>query len=197
MTRNLMKTTAPALNVVDGTPTVSSLDVARHFGKRHDNVLRDIEALKGACDEEFRRLNFEETINRVKGPKGATRTEPAYNLTRDGFALLAMGFTGEKAIAFKVAYIKAFNQMEAELSGRYVAPLSNEKEFRDSLKLGERLKLQQVGQKIAKKLDGAPGPKETMVLYWHLRQVNNTLGIPTPSMEAMGIAAPALKGGAA
>jgi len=46
---------------------------------------------------------------------GATRESPAYNLTRDGFTLLAMGFTGKKALAFKLAYIDAFNRMEAGL----------------------------------------------------------------------------------
>lgn len=186
MTQSLTKPAAPVLNVVDGIATVSSLEVARHFGKLHYNVLRDIEALKGLCDEEFRRLNFEATINHVKGPKGATRTEPAYNLTRDGFALLAMGFTGEKAIAFKVAYIKAFNRMEAELSKMYVAPLANDKQFREGLKFNERLKLQQIGQKIAQRLDGSPGPVERVELFWQLRQVNDTLGIPTPSMEVIG-----------
>lgn len=196
MTKALTKPAAPALNVVDGIATVSSIDVAKHFGKQHKNVLRDIEALKPFCDAEFHRLNFEPMIRSFPIGKGATNTGPTYNLSRDGFALLAMGFTGEKAIAFKVAYIKAFNSMEAQLSSMYVAPLTGDREFRKGLKFNDRLKLQEMGQKIARQLDKSNGPAERSTLFWQLRQVNDTLGIPTPSMEALGIGPglPALKG---
>ena len=49
------------------------------------------------CSAEFRERNFALTYNDVAGPNGATRKEPAYNLTRDGFSFLAMGFTGKEA----------------------------------------------------------------------------------------------------
>lgn len=79
---------------------VSSLDVANTFGKRHDNVLKDIREL--GCSEEFRLLNFEESkyLNEQK------HKQPMYYLTRDGFTLLVMGYTGETAMKFKEAYIK-------------------------------------------------------------------------------------------
>lgn len=79
---------------------VTSLDVADTFGKEHKNVLRDIESL--GCSEEFRRLNFGPSyyINQQN------KKQPMYYLTRDGFTLLVMGYTGELAIKFKEAYIR-------------------------------------------------------------------------------------------
>lgn len=90
------------------------MDVAETFGKRHDNVLKDIREL--GCSKEFNLLNFEE-INYVDG-RG--RTQPAIAMTRDGFTLLVMGYTGELAMKFKEAYIKQFNAMEAALRGKLI-----------------------------------------------------------------------------
>ena len=99
------------LTAVNGIPTTTSLDVARHFGKRHDNVLRDIRALIAQLPDGGV-LNFEETPY-TDIQNGNIYT--AYRLTKDGFTLLAMGFTGAEALKFKLAYIAAFNAMEAEL----------------------------------------------------------------------------------
>lgn len=111
-----LRATAPVLSVIDGIPTCLSTEVAAQFGKLHKNVLRDIENLRSELSDEHR-LNFEPTFIEVPGPNGATRQSPAYRLTRDGFTLLAMGFTGSKALAFKLAYIEAFNRMEHMLRG--------------------------------------------------------------------------------
>lgn len=105
---------SPTITIVDGKPTTLSTDVARHFGKQHYNVLRDIDNLRAQLDADHA-LNFEEMVLEVEIGSGATRKDRAYRLTRDGFTLLAMGFTGKKALAFKLAYIDAFNRMEAEL----------------------------------------------------------------------------------
>lgn len=94
----------------DGRVLVSSVDVAEHFEKRHKNVIQAIEKLK--VDEEFNRLNFQPV--EYKDEKGEMR--PAYMMTRDGFTLLVMGFTGYKAMDWKVKYIKAFNAMEAQIA---------------------------------------------------------------------------------
>ncbi|HBP2969423.1 TPA: Rha family transcriptional regulator, partial [Pseudomonas aeruginosa] len=92
-----------------GKPTTTSLDVAKHFRKRHDNVLRDIKNLE--CPEDFALLNFEECSR-----TGANnRPEPYVRMTRDGFTLLCMGFTGKEAMHWKIAYINAFNKMEQVL----------------------------------------------------------------------------------
>lgn len=94
------------------TAVVTSIDVAETFGKEHKNVLKDIRELD--CSEEFRRLNFEQSsyINAQK------KKQPMCCMTRDGFTLLAMGYTGEKAMRFKEGYIRQFNEMEKALIGR-------------------------------------------------------------------------------
>ncbi|WP_255439732.1 Rha family transcriptional regulator [Comamonas sp. Z3] len=104
----------PSVTIVDGTPTTLSTDLARHFGKRHDDILRAIRNLLPQLAEEHLR-NFAEVSVEVEGGQGAKAEYPAYRLTRDGFTLLAMGFTGKKALGFKLAYIDAFNRMEAAL----------------------------------------------------------------------------------
>lgn len=94
--------------------TTTSRNVAEVFGKEHFNVLRDIENL--GCSEDFRKLNFEVSEYKVDGNN---KTYHEYIMTRDGFTLLVMGYTGEKAMQFKEAYIKAFNEMEKELKRLY------------------------------------------------------------------------------
>lgn len=105
---------SPAITIVDGKPTILSTDLAHHFGKRHDNVMQTIANLRAQVPKECF-LNFQESSVDVEQPNGGKTTYPAYRLTRDGFTLLAMGFTGKKALAFKLAYIDAFNRMEASL----------------------------------------------------------------------------------
>lgn len=92
--------------------------VAQMFEKRHDNILRDISSLKENCSNEFWQLNFEESTYKVRG-----KEYPCYHLTRDGFTMLAMGFTGEKAIQFKELYISKFNEMERLLTSQQLAKL--------------------------------------------------------------------------
>jgi len=82
----------------DDKVTTTSKIVADTFGKRHDNVIRDIESLE--IPEDFRLLNFEESnyLNRQG------KNQPAYKITKNGLVILAMGFTGKKAMKFKIAY---------------------------------------------------------------------------------------------
>lgn len=94
------------------TPVVSSVDVAQHFGKKHQHVLRDIERLCANLPEQFRLSNFGQSFHSAKTGNGTVRDFPAYNLTRDGFALLVMGFTGKAALKWKLRYIEAFNALE-------------------------------------------------------------------------------------
>lgn len=107
------------LNPVNGKkiPTVSSLQVAEIFGKRHDHVLRDIRQVLTQVPEIFIKSNFgvfEYPVRRGFG----TEMVKAYLLSKDGFTLLTMGYTGEKAMKFKVAYIDCFNEMEEQLANR-------------------------------------------------------------------------------
>lgn len=88
----------------------TSLKIAEVFGKEHKNVVRDIENLE--IPESFNRLNFEQIFYK----DSYNRKQKAYQITKDGFTLLAMGYTGRKAMEFKIKYIEAFNRMEQVLS---------------------------------------------------------------------------------
>ncbi len=110
---------------------VSSRDVARVFEKPHDKVLRDIRGLD--CSNEFRLSNFGESFEEAQTGNGAKREFPIYLITRDGFTLLAMGYTGKKAMQFKEAYIAAFNRMEAELKNKYSSQIPGS--FAEALEL--------------------------------------------------------------
>lgn len=100
----------------DGKVLVSSRTVAEAFEKDHKHVLRDIETLD--CSEDFRQSNFGLSSQTVDMPKGGTRDQKIYLLTRDGFTFLCMGYTGKRAAEFKEAYIKKFNEMEERLRGK-------------------------------------------------------------------------------
>ncbi len=100
----------PEIAIVDGQAVTSSLAVADFFSKRHDDVLKKIRTLE--CSASFTARNF--SVSDYTDCTG--RKLPCYQITRDGFAFLAMGFTGKRAARFKEAYINAFNQMEKQLS---------------------------------------------------------------------------------
>lgn len=105
------------MNLIDvhnnnGVLVTTSRNVAAVFEKEHKNVLADIRNIIASnLDEEFGRLNFQQSsyINEQN------KEQPEFLLTRDGTMLLIMGYTGEKALALKTAYIKRFNEMEAML----------------------------------------------------------------------------------
>lgn len=104
-----------------------SVTVAGNFEKRHDNVMRDIENLKKDV------LNFEEMFFETTTPDSYGRERRTYLMNRDGFTLLAMGFTGKKAIQFKLKYIEAFNKMEKQLQKPRV--LSDKEQLMASMRL--------------------------------------------------------------
>lgn len=93
----------------------TSLKVAETFEKRHDHIIRDIRDLINQMEDVPKNgeMFFTTTM-----PDKYGRKQPAYLMNRDGFTLLAMGFTGKKALQFKLDYIQAFNAMEAALAER-------------------------------------------------------------------------------
>lgn len=100
----------------DGRAVVSSLDVAKKFGKEHRSIIRSIKNLDphdGFIEHNFVPSEYQDITGRKL---------PCYLISRDGFMLLIMGFTGKKAEAIKVAYIRAFNAMEAALRERSGMP---------------------------------------------------------------------------
>lgn len=89
--------------------TTTSLLVAQKFGKDHKNVLRDIQTL--VCTKDFRELNFE--LSSYKSVQN--KALPMCIMTKDGFTLLVMSFTGDLAGKFKQEFLNEFNRMEALL----------------------------------------------------------------------------------
>lgn len=96
------------LSIKENKVFINSLDLAKVFNKNHKDVL---ETAKNQPQNEFTESNF--ILSTYKDKKGELR--PCYKITRDGFSLLVMGFTGEKAYKWKIEFIKAFNEMEKRL----------------------------------------------------------------------------------
>ena len=129
----------------DRQAVTTSLQVAENFEKKHQHVLRDIDALKQDVS------NFGQMFIESNQPDSYGRDRRIYYMNRDGFSLLAMGFTGKKALQFKLKYIDAFNQMEKQLQQQ--KPLS----------LPEQIQL------IAKGYDG---------LSKDVEDIKNRMGLP-------------------
>lgn len=100
------------LSTQNGEPVASSRDVAKRFGKEHKDVLRAIKSITAqncAVTQMFYQSEY---------TAGTGKKYPMYLMNRDGFSLLAMGFTGKEAVQWKLKYIEAFNQMEKQLAQR-------------------------------------------------------------------------------
>lgn len=105
-------TKTPIITIKNNAAITNSRHVAEYFGKTHAHVLRDIDAL--ILSEPSIASNF--GLDEIEAKVGfGTRKVRAFNMTRDGFTLLAMGFTGKKALGFKLQYIQQFNVMEEML----------------------------------------------------------------------------------
>ena len=132
---------APALSIVNGHPTTLSTQVAEYFGKLHKDVLKATRNLIESAPE-LNGRNFAPV--EIKDAKGELR--PAYRMDRKGFVLLSMGFTGEKALKFKIAYIDAFDRMEEELRNstadklKAVIPLTPRQQYKIQRAVAERAK---------------------------------------------------------
>nr|DAO66877.1 MAG TPA: regulatory protein [Caudoviricetes sp.] len=101
---------------------VSSKDLAEHFGKQHKHVIeniRDILSAENSANEFFHEESYSYNGRRL----------PMYLMNRDGFSLLAMGFTGKKALQWKLKYIEAFNEMEETLKQGYLEEPVNTSEL--------------------------------------------------------------------
>lgn len=112
-------TPAEIISLHQGRPVTTSLKVAEVFGKQHKDVLRKIATLE--CSKDFNERNF--ALVTYQDGKGEAR--PAYEMTKDGFIFVVMGFTGAKAAATKEAYINAFNWMAEQLAAQRSQPAIN------------------------------------------------------------------------
>lgn len=98
------------LSMKSGEPVASSRQVAENFGKEHKDTLESIRQILAAENSATKSMFYETTFeNRGK-------QYPMYLMNRDGFTLLAMGFTGKAALEWKLKYIAAFNEMEKKLA---------------------------------------------------------------------------------
>lgn len=104
------------IEVVNGKPSVTSLQIAKHFGKEHFHVMRDIRAILEADEDGFGASNFGLSSYLTEQNKEM----PMYVMSKDGFVLLVMGYNGPEAMRMKKAYIARFNEMEEQL--RFPSP---------------------------------------------------------------------------
>lgn len=102
----------------EGQPLTNSVLVAEKFGKKHYNVIQAIKKL--TIENSIVKNMFVETTYL----SGKQQEQPMYIMNRDGFTLLAMGFTGQKALQFKLDYIDAFNKMEQTIRNTRNLPSS-------------------------------------------------------------------------
>lgn len=133
----------------DGVLMADSRDVAKRFKKRHSDVLRAIKNLRE--QEPFAKRNFALCfeINELQNGK----QQKYYKMTRDGFSLLAMGFTGSEALSWKVKYIDAFNKMEKIIKDEmHAAPLTVMEQCNEIIKTikEEKALVSQCGKTLSK-----------------------------------------------
>ncbi|WGM06665.1 Rha family transcriptional regulator [Arsenophonus nasoniae] len=94
-----LSTITPKVTIHNGKAITTTDDVAHYFGKQHHHVVQKVESLE--CSEEFITRNFSRMIKNVQLAKGATREVVYYEMTKDGFVFLVMGFTGKKRLPLK------------------------------------------------------------------------------------------------
>ncbi|ECW0107033.1 Rha family transcriptional regulator [Salmonella enterica subsp. enterica] len=122
-----ISTVIPEITIHDNRPVTTSIAVANFFGKHHKDVLKKIRMLE--CSPTFTTANFCAVAITTQAGFDERETE-AYEMTKDGFVFLVMGFTGKKAARFKEAYIAEFNRMEEEIRQKNAA--SSDMIFGDS-----------------------------------------------------------------
>lgn len=114
-----------------GTPVTDSLKVARVFGKQHKNVMQQVRNLLGSAENSAHKNWFyKSTYLDAQG-----KQQPLFVMNRDGFSLLAMSLTGEKALQFKVAFIDLFDKMEKAIAGVQTTTPAIPKTFAEALRL--------------------------------------------------------------
>lgn len=116
----------------------SSLLVAETFGKNHRDVLKSIDDLKEGVAQNYADLFYDDVYTH---PQNKQQYRVIY-MNRDGFTLLAMGFTGKKALEFKLKYIEAFNSMEKQIQTGYSIPGSYAEALKLAASQAEQIELQ-------------------------------------------------------
>ncbi len=128
-----------------GNPITDSKLIAKKFGKRNSDVLRDIRNLH--CSDDFRKRNFALRLENNELQTGGSTKSETYIMTKDGFSFLVMGYNGKVAGKFKEDFINAFNKMEAHIKSlQHQVP----KTFAEALQLAsdQAKKLEQHQQQL-------------------------------------------------
>ena len=112
-----------AFKVIEGRPVTSSRIVAEYFGKKHSDAVRAIDSIIAKKPELLASRNFAQWSEEVEIGSGAKRTVTGYWMDQKGFCILAMGFTGAKALEFKCAFYDEFERMENELRNQQAPAL--------------------------------------------------------------------------
>jgi len=127
---------------IQGRAFTTSQKIADYFGKNHKNVLRKIRQTIDDCPEDFARLNFEPADYIDKNGE----TQPLFKLTKDGYMLVVMGFTGAAAMLIKVKYIQAFNWMAEQLTRWH--EVGEQAQHRHALKVAKSEVKARIGSKL-------------------------------------------------
>lgn len=127
---------------IQGKAFTTSQKIADYFGKSHKNVLRKIRQTMSECPDDFARLNFEPTDFIDKNGE----TQPMFKLTKDGYMLVVMGFTGAAATLIKVRYIQAFNWMADQLTRWH--EMGEQAQHRHALKVAKSEVKARIGSKM-------------------------------------------------
>ncbi|MGP4116431.1 Rha family transcriptional regulator [Levilactobacillus zymae] len=141
----------------DKQAVTSSLQVAETFEKEHKNIMRDIDKLLESGGSKLSRQMFATGTYENRG-----KQYPMYYMNRDGFTLLAMGFTGDKALQFKLQYIKAFNEMEQQV--KFQVPATLPEALRLAADQAEKISVLQPKADYTDKMLANPGLETTSVI---------------------------------
>lgn len=141
----------------DQQAVTSSLQVAETFEKEHKNIMRDIDKLLESGGSKLSREMFATGAYENRG-----KQYPMYYMNRDGFTLLAMGFTGDKALQFKLQYIDAFNEMEQQ--AKFQVPATLPEALRLAADQAEKISVLQPKADYTDKMLANPGLETTSVI---------------------------------
>lgn len=139
-----ISTVIPEITINNNRAVTTSIAIANYFEKSHDNVLKKIRAVMIDCPPSYHVVNFNEVVRDVPGGDGAVRQMPMFELTRDAFVLIVMGFTGKKALQWKIDYINAFNKMEEELQHQHSTLFPLDADLFVQIRNGKTTRIQQV-----------------------------------------------------
>lgn len=156
----------------------TSLKVAEVFEKQHSHVMREIRGLSEDIDVSDFGLMFRQATYR----DNYGRKQPMYTMNRDGLALLAMGFTGKKALEFKLAFIKAFNAMEKFIAERATAEWQ---EIRGEVKTGYKSLSAAVHELYEWAVSHGCKASEKVFYMNFAKLMNKTLGIDPQSRDKL------------